>query len=245
MSDAAVAEIGHNNPPEPTPFEMSVAEAEDLFLEAANWCDGAQIESQAQADALADLRAKIKTAIKRADERRKDEARPHDEAKTEIQARYNTLIGDTKTTGKGRLILADEACQKAMTPWLKKLDDERRATAAKAAEEAEAKRRAAAEAFAKSTVDDLEARQKAETAAAEAMQAAKIASKAEKQATTGTGLRITYSGHVVDVQAFARWSWRNDAAALDEYFEGRANALVKAGRRDMPGVEVIEHKEAR
>lgn len=245
MSEAAIAVIGHNNPPEPTPFELSVSEAEDLFLEASNWCDGEAIGNQAQAGALKELREKIKAAIKRTDERRQDEGRPHDEAKAEIQLRYNTLIGDTKTTGKGKLILADEACQRAMTPWLQKLEAERHEVAAKAAAEAEAKRKAAAEAFAKSSLDDLEARQKAEQAAADAMQAAKISRRAEKQAATGTGLRTTYSARLVDMQAFARWSWGSDTTALGEYFEGRANALVKAGRRDLPGVEVIEMREAR
>ena len=244
MTDEARFTLGGNLPPL-TPFELSAKEAEDLLSEACNWVDGMTVESQEQADALSGLRGQIKAAIKRADERRKEEARPHDEAKSEIQARYNTLIGDTKTTGKGKLILADDACQRAITPWLKKLDGERRAAAAKAAEEAEAKRRAAAEAFAKSTVDDLDARQQAEKAAAEAVQATKAATKAERQATTGTGLRTTYSGRLTDLQAFARWSWGNDLPALSEHFEARANALVKAGRRDLPGVEVVEHKEAR
>lgn len=244
MNDAAIAVIGHNNPPEPTPFDLSVSEAEDLFLEASSWCDGKAIENQEQYDALKDLLGQIKAAIKRADERRVVENEPFDRGKAEVQDRYNTLIGNTKLV-KGKLVLADEACRAAQTPWLKKLDDERRAAAAKAAAEAEALRKAAAEAFAKSSLDDLEARQKAEQAAADAMQAAKLSRKAEKQAAAGTGLRTTYSARLVDMQAFARWSWESDTTALGEYFEGRANALVKAGRRDLPGVEVVETREAR
>jgi hypothetical protein len=37
---AAVAEIGHNNPPEPTPYEAVKVHLDDLLTEAANWADG-------------------------------------------------------------------------------------------------------------------------------------------------------------------------------------------------------------
>ena len=73
------AEIGHNNPPEPTPFELSKEEAETLLVEARAWADGSPIESQEQADTLTGLLAMIKAAITRIDERRDNEVRPLNE----------------------------------------------------------------------------------------------------------------------------------------------------------------------
>lgn len=246
MADDPRLSIGGNNPPKPTPFELSKEQAEDLFLEALNWCDGAKIETQEQADALSGLRAQIKAAIKLADERRVEEAKHHDEAKKEIQTRYNTLIGDTKTTGKGKLIIADEACQTALTPWLKKIDDEKRAAAERLRQEQLAKQAEAEAAFRKAReADDLEAKAEAERLAVEAAQAEKLAKRADKATTVKTGLRVVVTAEITDMSAFAKWSWVHDKAALEEHFAERASDLARAGRRDMAGVIVTEQKEAR
>ena len=50
---AAVAEIGHNNPPDP--FTAIKVHIDDLMTEARNWCDGAPVETQAQADEVSRL----------------------------------------------------------------------------------------------------------------------------------------------------------------------------------------------
>jgi hypothetical protein len=243
---SALATIGHNNPPEPTPFEQSSEEAEDLFLEASNWCDGAPVETQEQADALAGLRAQIRAAIKRADERRKEEALPYDEAKADIQTRYNTLIGDNKTSGKGKLILADEACQSALAPWLRRAEKEKLLLAEAARVEREAKQRAAEEAFQLARGgDDLATKAEAERLAREATAAEKQSRKAEKIANTRTGLRTVWSAEVVDLQAFAKWAWTHDHGALEDHFRVRAAALVRNGQTDIPGVAVTETREAR
>lgn len=245
------AVIGANNPPEdivevaePTPFELSTSEAEDLFLEATNWCDGAAIETAEQAEALGRLRAGIKAAIKRADDRRREEARPHDEAKATIQARYNALIGDNKTT-KGKLILADEACQRALSPWLRKVEEEKQRKAEEARRAAEEAVRAAQEAFRKAEVDDLAARAEAEALAAKAKAASRDANRADKAAVTKTGLRTVVEAEIVDLRAFAEWAWRHDGAALETHFRARAAALAAEGRRDLPGVTITEKREAR
>lgn len=243
---SALAAIGHNHPPEPTPFEQSNEEAADLFLEATNWCDGAPVVTQEQADALAGLRAQIKAAIRRADERRKGEARPHDEAKAAIQARYNTLIGDNKTGGKGKLILADEACQRALSPWLRKVEEDKRQAAEAARVAEEAKRAAAEDAFRRAReTDDLAVHAEAEKLAGEAASASRQASKADKAATCKTGLRTVVTAEIIDLRAFAAWAWRFDGAALEEHFRSRASALARGGRRDLPGVTITEMREAR
>lgn len=246
VSDNDRAVIGGNNPPEPTPFELSQAEALDLMDEAKNWCDGDPISSQSQADALDKLLADIKAAVKRADDRRKEEARPHDEAKAEIQSRYNGLIGDTKTTGKGIMVLAQEAVLHVLQPWRQKVEDEKRRVAEEARREQEAKLRAAQEAFQKAReADNLATREEAEKLAAEAKKAEQAASKAEKAAVSKTGLRTVVTAFVSDPQAFAKWAWVNDRSALDEHFSARATALVRDGRRNIPGVEITETREAR
>ena len=247
MTDDPRLSIGGNHPPEDTtPFELSAKEAEDLLSEACNWVDGMTVESQEQADALDGLLAQIKAAAKLAEERRKAEVKPFDDAKAEVQSRYNTLIGDTKATGKGKLLIAQEAVLKLLTPWRQKIDEEKRAAAEALRKAEEEKRQAAMAAFAKAReANDLAAKLEAERLAAEAAAAEKAAKKADKSAGQKTGLRVVVTAEITDMSAFAKWAWVHDKAALEEHFAARANDLAKAGRRDMAGVIVTEQKEAR
>ena len=245
MTDEARFTLGGNLPPL-TPFELSAKEAEDLLSEACNWVDGMTVESQEQADALDGLLAQIKAAAKLAEERRKAEVKPFDDAKAEVQSRYNTLIGDTKATGKGKLLIAQEAVLKLLTPWRQKIDEEKRAAAEALRKAEEEKRQAAMAAFAKAReANDLAAKLEAERLAAEAAAAEKAAKKADKAAGQKTGLRVVVTAEITDMSAFAKWAWVHDKAALEEHFAVRANDLAKAGRRDMAGVNVTEQKEAR
>lgn len=245
MEDEARFTLGGNLPPL-TPFELSAKEAEDLLSEACNWVDGMTVESQEQADALDGLLAQIKAAAKLAEERRKAEVKPFDDAKAEIQSRYNTLIGDTKATGKGKLLIAQEAVLKLLTPWRQKIDEEKRAAAEALRKAEEEKRQAAMAAFAKAReANDLAAKLEAERLAAEAAAAEKAAKKADKAVGQKTGLRTVVTAEITDMSAFAKWAWVHDKAALEEHFATRANNLAKAGRRDMAGVTVHEDKEAR
>jgi hypothetical protein len=54
--------------------------------------------------------------------------KPFDEGKAEVQGRYNPLIQDKR----GKTDLAIAACNDTLKPWLKKIEDEQRAEAAKA-----------------------------------------------------------------------------------------------------------------
>ena len=245
MTDEARFTLGGNLPPL-TPFERLAKEAEDLLSEACNWVDGMTVESQEQADALDGLLAQIKAAAKLAEERRKAEVKPFDDAKAEVQSRYNGLIGDTKTTGKGKLVLAQEAILKLLTPWRQKIDEEKRAAAEALRKAEEEKRQAAMAAFAKAReANDLAAKLEAERLAAEAAAAEKAAKKADKAVGQKTGLRVVVTAEITDMSAFAKWAWVHDKAALEEHFAARANDLARAGRRDMAGVNVTEQKEAR
>jgi len=235
--------LGHNNPPEPTPFEESRDEIENLYLEAKNWADGTPIETQAQADEVARLKDLLRAAAKRADERRATENKPFDDGKAEVQARYAPLIADTKSV-KGKTVLATEALNRALTPYLQKLERERMAAAQKAREEAEAKQRAAQEAIRTANAADLEAREKAEAMLVEAKKADAAATKAEndkaqaKGSGRAQGLRTSYRAEITDAGAFAKWIWTTRRADMDAFLNDFADRLVREGTHVMPGVTV-------
>lgn len=250
--DNPVAVVGHNAPPEPTPFERARDEIEKFYGEALLWCDGEPIANQGQADALNLLKNKIREAEKAAEGARKDEKKPHDDAIAEIQGRYNPLIADRKNkTVTGKTTLAIEACDKMLAPWLKKQADEQAAAAKAAREEAERVAREAEAAIrAASAATDLAASEAAEALLRQAKIAdadAKRAEKAKPRAAGGGGrashLRTYYDGIVVDGRAFHAWCVKNDREAMTEHLARRAQALTDAGQRSIPGVEVRPRQE--
>lgn len=241
--------IGGNHPPkDPTPFEQSRDEIEDLWLECCNWADGKPAENQAQADTIAKLRDDVRAAEKRADERRIEENRPFDEGKAEVQARYADLIANTKTK-RGKTVLAMEALNKALAPYLKKLDDDNREKARLAREEAD---RLAKEAYDKlraaHAAEDLDASQKAEALVAKANQAETFASRAEndkahaKGGGRAVGLRTTYRPEIIDMQAFARFVWKNHFDDLSDALTVIAGKLVSRNIHKLDGVTVHEDR---
>lgn len=247
---AVMAEMGHNNPPEPTPFEQSRDEIEGLFLEAKNWLDGSGVQSQADADAVSKLLDLLRQATARADRRRIDEAKPFDDGKAEIQGRYNTLIGNTKASGKGKAILAAEVAKRALTPFLERQEAEKSAKADAARKAAEEAATAAREALRDSRADDLVAREAAEAKLREAQAADRAAARAEKDkaaargGTRAIGLRSVYRAEVTEPGEFARWAWTNRRHEVEGMFQGLAERLCSAGQRDMPGVTITEMRTA-
>lgn len=233
------ATIGHNNPP--SPFDEIKSEILDLYEEAKNWCDGNEIASQEQADTIQKLIRQIQAAEKKADEARKEEARPHDEAKAAIQERYNPLIGKTKAV-TGKTILAIEACKMALAPWLRKVEEENLRMAAEARKEAEAKAEAARAAMReRQSLEDAERAEalvkEAKQAEAEARRAgnAKASAKGEGRAVT---LRDKYTPEVTDYTAFARHVWAAHRGDMEEFLDMLAVKLVAAGVRGIPGVTI-------
>lgn len=240
--------MGHNNPPveiEPTPFEMSEVEIGDLYAEAKNWLDGEPVTTQAQADGLSKLLDDLRKAGKLADERRVEENKPFDDGKAEVQARYAPLIADTKSV-KGKVPLAIDMAKKALAPWLQKLEDEKRAAAEAARKEAEEKARIAQEALRASNVADLEKREAAEALIREAQAAEAAATKAENSkahATGGTraiGLRSVWRAEMTDAREAARHYWLTKREEVDAFFQGLADADVRAGKREIPGFLIAE-----
>ncbi|WP_246188840.1 hypothetical protein [Nitratireductor arenosus] len=240
MNTAALATIGHNNPP-PSPFDLSKRQIGELYDEARNWLDGDPIKSQAEADMVQKLLRSIQEATNEADERRKDECRPHDEAKAEIQKRYNALIGKTKKV-TGIAILATDACKEALAPWLQQVEEENRRKAEEARKEAEEKQRIAMEAMRdRKTLDDREAAERAvaEAKAAEA-EARKIgnAKASAKGAGRAVTLRDYYEPTVVSETELARYLWTEHRHEMSAFLAVMAAKLVASGVHKIPGVEV-------
>lgn len=242
MSKAKLAVVGHNNPPEQTPFDTVRDKINDLYGEAKNWLDGEPIANQEQANEVQKLMRLIQAAEKEADEARKEEARPHDEAKAAIQDRYNILIGKTKTV-TGLTVRAIDACKQALKPWLLKVDEENRRREEELRKEAEAKRLAAMEAA--SQRESLEGRERFEQAVQDARQAeddtrraarSKASAKGEGRAVT---LRDRYVPEVTDYAEFARHVWSAHRSDLFAFLDGQAAKIVGSGiHHGIPGVTV-------
>lgn len=246
---AALATIGHNNPPEPTPFEAIKVHIDDLMTEAKNWCDGQPIESQDQADLVARLKDDFLAAQRAADEARKKENEPFDEGKARVQAKYAPLIADTKTV-RGVTVIAVEALRATLQPWLKKLDDEQKAAAEEARRLAQEAADKAAEAMRQAEVSDLGAREEAEALVAEANRAGSAAKAAENARPLARG-----EGRATGLRSYWTPVLDDPRAALVHYVSARpeqiksflcqlAMADVSAGKRQIPGFTVKEDKRA-
>lgn len=246
MSHDDTPGVGHNQPPEPTPFEAVSTEIENLYLEAKNWCDGEDIENQAQADQVGKLINLIRAAAKRADELRAEEKAPLDEQVKAIQERYAPLIADTKSA-KGKTVLALQACKDALAPYLEKQERERREAEARARETAEKAAREAEEAA--RAARSLEEKEAAEAMIQEAKTADKVARNVARMSTNaGTGegrrvgLRVRYQAEITDEAAFAKFVWQHHRAQLLPAFQDIAQDLVDGKHRDIPGVTIHERR---
>src|SRR3546814_4475520 len=127
MTDAT-APIGHNNPPEPTPYEAILTDVQDLSETAQGFLDGDPINDQATADMVAKLIDEARKGQKAAEDLRKEEAKPFDDGKKAVQAKWTPITDEKK--GKYALIIA--TAKKALAPWLVKLDAEQEAAREKA-----------------------------------------------------------------------------------------------------------------
>lgn len=241
--------IGDNNPPPPTPFEAVQQEILDLYDEAKNWCDGEPITTPGQAESVGKLRDLIRAAEKRAEELRVELVKPLDTAKKEIQDRFNPLI----QKDKGKTALAKAACNKALAPYLKKLDDEQRQRsielaiiAAQRAVEAQAAARVAAQ------TGNLEHMEKAEElidAAKDTAKVAKLADKAKPQVAglnKAIGMKSVWRAEMNDpAKALAHYRARNPGA-LKEWLREQARLDVAAGLHlpadAIPGFTIIEDR---
>ncbi|BAU93437.1 hypothetical protein MPPM_4832 [Methylorubrum populi] len=239
----ALAVIGHNSAgAEPTPYEVSRDRINEIAGEAKHWLTGEPIRSQDEADAVSKLLDMIGDEIKTAEQRRRDENKPFDDGKAEVQARYGKLIGETKSV-TGTAILVRDVCRKALTPWRARIEAERQAAAEAARKAAEEAKGDAAFAFDVTRSDDLEGRQRAEDLAAQAKAAEADAKRAGKP--VATGLRTVTRAEITDHRAFLRWIAENRPEALRGMLDTFAQTLCAQRVRGVPGLAFHDERVAR
>lgn len=236
---SALATIGHNNPPPPTPYEQAEKEITDLYGEATLWLDGAVVDNQDLADGLGNLLNLIRAAEKKADTARKEEKQPHMDAAKAVDDKYRPLIEQAKR--------ATDGCKAALAPWLAKVEAEKRAREEAARREAEEKARLAREALQSADVFNLAEREHAESlvkAAKKAEAKAKAAAKDGAKAGGAIGrvatLRTTYTPVLTDAREAIRHYWLANNAEIIELLRELAAKDVRAGKREIPGFRIEE-----
>lgn len=229
------AGMGHNTP---SPFADATRVVDNVWSEAQHWLDGSVAETQAEADAIGQLLDDARKARQAADKARREEAKPYDDGKAEVQARYTPILK--------RCDDITAAAKSALAPFLAAQEREKRAAAAKARADAEAAQRAAQEAFAR--VQGIDGRETAEDLAERAKSAeiaARVAAKDTAGATGGArkvGLRTTIAPEVYDLRALMSWIWKNDQSALIGFAAEYVAGAFRAGQKDMDGVRAVEKK---
>lgn len=237
------APTGHNNPPEPTPFEASRERITELEAEAQNWFDGEPIANEAQAADVSRLLDEARKSAKEADGHRKVEKQPHADAAKAVDDRWKPVIASAERVA--------EVAKGVLTPWLMKLEREKREREDAARREAEAKA-AEARRLAEANDGTLAAAKARDAAIEEAETAQRLAAQAaaDKAGAKGAGmartvaLRTIWRSAVEDRRALLNHVARTRADDLDEFLEQWAARAVREGAREIPGVRVYEEKAA-
>lgn len=238
--------IGDNAPPEPTPFEAVQIHIDGLMEEARPWLTGAEITTDEQAETIKRLKDDFKLAAQAADDARKLENVPFDQGKAAVQAKYAPLIADTKAM-KGKTVVALEALNEALNPYLRRKEREQEEAARLAREAATEAARIATEA-ARAASGDLEAKEAAEdliTAAARADADAKRAETAKAQVKgdgRAQGLRSYWSATMTDRKAALLHYVQDWPPEIIAALQTLADADLRSGKRQIPGFTVSEER---
>lgn len=245
LYEARIA-IGGNGPPpdKPDPYGAITAHLDDLLIEARNWADGVPATTQAQVNEIDRLIADLRDGADAAEAQRLIEKRPLDEQIAAIQERYNVYLAPPKNKVPGKVPMALDALKSVKAPFLLEREQERQAAAEKARQEAQAAADAAAKAMRTSAADDLAAREEAEALVRAADVAATVAKRADKAATTGTGLRSTWIAKMVNPVDAARWAWEHHRSECEAFFQSLADADVRSGKRAIVGFAITEDRRA-
>lgn len=238
-----MSDIGHNNPPEPTAIEAARETLSDLELEATNWFDGAEVETQAQADEVSRIIDAGRKAEKTFKADHKVEKQPHLDAGRAVDAAWKPLI-----EGADRVVTIGKA---ALTPFLmaqERAKREAEAEARRIADQAAAEARRLAEAATTTFAGAIErddAIERANAAQAQADAAARQKAGAKGVGVTRTvSLRTSWHAQVNDHRALLNYVARTAPAELSAWLEQWAATAVRTGARTLPGVEIYEQKAA-
>lgn len=240
--------IGHNNPPEPTPFEAMQAHVLDLMETSQGFLDGEPVTTEGMAAEVAKLIDAARKAQKDADRLRKEEAKPFDDGKKAVQEKWTPL--SDANIGKCAMIIA--TAKRALVPYQLELQRQQEEAAKLARQAAETARQAAIEAERAATASaDLEAVARAETLRREAAKADITANKAAKatpaiavEGGRAIGLRPYWKAELVDPVAALKHYKAAQPDALKAWLLDQAQKDVHAGVRSIPGFDVIDEKRA-
>lgn len=253
------ATIGGNNPPaedsEPSlgapEWEAVKIHMDDLLTEATNWADGVAIGNQDQADAVGTLRQRLQDVANVAEQARKIEKAPLDERVAEIQDRYNEYIAPWKNRKPGSVTKAVHALGNLLTPWLQKLEDEKRDREKAAREEVERAAAAALEAHQQASASaDLGAIEDAAALMDQADEAAKALRVVEREKVQAAGenraIGMRSYWHAVPIEgqggkALVHYAQRQPER-VKAFLQQLADEDVRAGIRSIPGFEVQEER---
>lgn len=238
--DTNAPTIGHNNPPEPTPFELITTQINDLYDTAKDFADGEPIATQEMHDTIEKIHTQLHEAGKAAEAARVEEKKPLDLQIKAIQDRYLPLIGDT-TKVKGKVPLGKEVLAALMQPWRVRVQREKEAVAAAAKAEADRLADVARAAMAASA-GNLAEREAAEVLVKEAAAVNRFATAATKGPS---GLVSRWIATLVDEEAALDHYYPLYKESFRQLVEDFARADVSLGKRTIPGFRVEETKVVR
>lgn len=224
--------------PNARPFDLAKQEIDDLFDEAKVWLETDKIESDAEAAEVEKLLALMRDALNRSEEARKDEVRPIDAQRKEVQERYRPLSTRAEIVVNG--------ARKLLTGWrdlLAKKQAEAAAEVRRAAEEASQKAQHVAE-VAGSSVELQEIIANTEDTARRLL---KNAERAEAKVGTGLRMRTVYTVEIDDPKLTIAWFWRTYPDELTTWLNQRLTAKAYKTNElpfEVPGARIIAKKEA-
>ena len=224
------AKIGGNNPPDP--IDLALQPYGDIIEEAANWLDGAVVETADQLKATDKILKELKAARKAVDTARDEVTKPLHEAWKGEVARWKPTQDDLDRQVK--CLIAAQA------PFKAKLLAEKEEAQRKAQAEADAKAEAARQAHLAANSASIADQRKADELLKEAEEAEKAASRAGKD--TVKGMRTVQVFEIESHKAALHWIASNDRDALTAFIEEYVRRNFKL--RPIDGVKVETKKEA-
>lgn len=234
-ADDAPPQIGHNKPPEQIIFDRIT----DLYEEAKNWADGTPISTPEMLVMVQTLDKQIAEAAAEAETLRKAEKDPHDVAAKAVQDKFNPYI----QKDKGTAAKARAALKVVASAYAKKLLVEQEA-AAKALREAAEKAQADAREAMKASAGDLDAREDAEELEKEAKALQREATRANKDAGKGLGLRTVTKVSIANELEALTWCFQKDPETfVDLALTMAREHATRMNTTTIPGFTITKEKE--
>lgn len=234
MNDMTPAQMGHNGGPALDP-EVVVAAFEDWIIEAQNWADGSEVETDEQMRAVEGILKQIKAAEKAVSEARDEATKPlHTAWQTEI-ARWKPTITDLERLRKC-LLAAIEGRKKKVAAI--KAEEERQKREAMWRAQEEARKAAEAAAQAESSIDAQRAADAAKRQAEEAQREAREAAAQQEK-----GLRTVTLYEVTDHRALLNWIAKNRRDDLTAFIDEWARKNHKTAE-GADGLRVWQDRKA-